>query len=59
MNTTVEALQDLYVAKGGNLEDVENLTTIPGMIEAITELCEEEGTAVTSEDINEIIANVN
>lgn len=36
MKTTIEALQDLYVAKGGNLEDVENITTIPDMIDAIT-----------------------
>lgn len=36
MKTTVEALQDLYVAKGGNFEDVENITTIPDMIDALT-----------------------
>lgn len=33
---TVEALQALYVAFGGNIEDVANITTIPEMINAIT-----------------------
>ena len=32
MVSTVEALQELYVSKGGSLEDVINITTIPDMI---------------------------
>ena len=55
MGTTVEALQALYVAKGGNLEDVENLTTIPEMIDAIAE--SEQG--ITSDEIDQIIENIN
>lgn len=35
MNTTVKALQELYVKKGGNLEDVSGIVTIPDMIDAI------------------------
>lgn len=35
MDTTVKALQTLYVALGGTAADVENLTTIPDMINAI------------------------
>ena len=36
MTTTVEALQGLYVALGGNAEDVVNVVTIPDMIVAIS-----------------------
>lgn len=59
MNTTVEALQNLYVAKGGTLSDVENLTTIPDMIEALSTLSEGESQPVTSNEINEIINGIN
>ena len=59
MNTTVEALQNLYVSKGGNFSDVEELTTIPEMIEAIADISEEEGQAITSDEINEIINGIN
>lgn len=38
MDTTVEALQNLYVALGGEIADVENLVTIPDMINAIADL---------------------
>ena len=59
MNTTIEALQDLYVAKGGTLSDVENITTIPDMIEALSTLSEGESQPVTSDEINEIINGIN
>ena len=59
MKTTVEALQDLYVAKGGTLSDVENITTIPDMIEALSTLSEGESQPVTSDEINEIINGIN
>jgi hypothetical protein len=36
MKTTVEALKDYYVEIGGTATDVENVTTIPDMIDAIT-----------------------
>ena len=35
MNTTVNALKRLYVAQGGSAEDVENITTIPEIIDAL------------------------
>lgn len=35
MDTTVKALQNLYVALGGTAADVENLSTIPDMVNAI------------------------
>lgn len=35
MDTTVKALQNLYTALGGTAADVENLSTIPDMINAI------------------------
>lgn len=36
--TTVKALKDLYVSKGGSLLDVNNITTIPDMILKLTAL---------------------
>lgn len=38
MKTTVEALKDYYVEIGGTSTDVENVVTIPDMIDAITAL---------------------
>lgn len=38
MDTTVVALQNLYVALGGDAEDVEDIVLIPDMINAIAEL---------------------
>lgn len=38
MDTTVKALQNLYVAKGGDLNTVANLVTIPDIINALAEL---------------------
>lgn len=40
-NTTVQALQDLYVKLGGDIADVENITTIPDMIEAVSTVAEQ------------------
>ena len=61
MNTTVEALQNLYVAKGGTLSDVENLTTIPDMIEAIADITEDDTSGsvpVTSDEVDAIINSI-
>lgn len=38
MDTTVDALKNLYVALGGEAEAVANITLIPDMINAIAEL---------------------
>lgn len=37
MTSTIEALQNLYVALGGELADVADLVTIPDMINAIAD----------------------
>lgn len=38
MDTTIDALKNLYVALGGDVDDVENITIIPDMINAIAEI---------------------
>lgn len=61
MLTTVEALQDLYVSLGGVIDDVQNFTTIPDMISAISDFEEgktEEERTVTSEEIDAIIGSI-
>lgn len=55
---TIEALQNLYVSMGGKLSDVENLNTIPEMINAISEFKTEEERTVTSEEINTIVNSI-
>lgn len=35
MDTTIDALKNLYVALGGSADDVANITIIPDMINAI------------------------
>lgn len=46
MDTTVKALQNLYVALGGSADDVANVTLIPDMINAIATVA---ATAVAAE----------
>ena len=38
MDTTVEALKNLYVAKGGELATVADIVTIPDIINALAAL---------------------
>lgn len=45
MDTTVKALQNLYAALGGTATDVENISTIPDMINAIATHIGEGGAA--------------
>lgn len=40
MDNTIQALQNLYVALGGTASDVEGITIIPDMINAIAEQVE-------------------
>lgn len=56
--TTIEALQTVYVSRGGSYEDVENLTTIPEMINAINEIIEDNNSPITSDEIDEIINSI-
>ena len=60
MKTTVKALQDYYVEKGGQLADVADITTIPDMIDAITALGGGGSSlpAVTSDDNGDILGVV-
>ena len=38
MDNTIDALKNLYVALGGNIEDVAEINIIPDMINAIAQL---------------------
>lgn len=62
MDNTITALRGLYVALGGNIEDVENIVTIPEMIKAITTVVSGGGggdlPAVTSEDNGKVLTVV-
>lgn len=62
MTSTIEALQNLYVAKGGELSAVANLVTIPDMINALATLevankATTEPTEPTSSDSTETTDN--
>lgn len=58
--TTIDALKNLYVELGGNLEDVENINVIPKMIDALSEIAGStiELPGVTSEDNGDILTVV-
>lgn len=63
MKTTVEALKDFYVSRGGKLTDVVNNNTIPDMIEALNALewgggGSEQSTPITSDDVDEIVNSI-
>lgn len=59
MDTTVVALQGLYVAMGGTASTVANIVTIPDMINAITALVTSGATtelpAVTASDNGKVL----
>lgn len=59
MDTTVVALQGLYVAMGGTASTVENIVTIPDMINAMTALVTSGATAklpaVTASDNGKVL----
>lgn len=62
MDTTITALQALYVAMGGNLSDVQNIVLIPDMINAIATLVSSGATnelpKVTSSDNGKVLTVV-
>lgn len=64
MKTTVEALKDFYVSRGGQLTDVVNINTIPDMIDALNALewggggSSEQSTPITSDDVDEIVDSI-
>ncbi len=53
MDTTVVALQNLYVAEGGELATVQDINTIPDMINAIATLKASQAESAASDDNNE------
>lgn len=59
MDTTVDALKNLYVALGGDADDVADVTLIPDMINAIATVAETaiapELPAVTSTDNGSVL----
>ena len=61
MNTTIEALQNLYTVLGGTASEVAEITTIPDMINAIAGLSsvKASGTLSINEDDELIIASEN
>ncbi len=59
MTSTIEALQNLYVARGGELSAVADLVTIPDMINALAtlEVANKAATEPTSSDSTETTDN--
>lgn len=59
-NNTIEALKKLYVAMGGDADDVENLTITPEMISAIADIYQggEALPEVTSDDNGKVLTVV-
>lgn len=59
MDNTITALKNLYVAMGGTAADVENITIIPDMINAIAALITSGATkelpVVTTEDNGKVL----
>lgn len=59
MDTTIKALQNLYVAMGGTLATVQNIVLIPDMINAIATLVTSGATkelpAVTATDNGSVL----
>lgn len=58
MDNTIQALTNLYVALGGDADDVAGISIIPDMINAIAELIGEGGgslPAVDSEDNGKVL----
>ena len=54
MDNTITALQNLYVALGGEAADVANITIIPDMINAIAEqVTANKASETTNEEENE------
>lgn len=60
MDTTIKALQNLYVALGGDADDVADVTLIPDMINAIATVAAStiELPAVTTSDNGDVLTVV-
>ena len=55
MDSTVKALKNLYVALGGNVGDVANISRIPDMIEAVATVAE----TATAKELPDVTADDN
>ena len=59
MDTTVEALKNLYVALGGTASDVADVTLIPDMINAIATVAGTVATAATTAELPKVTSSNN
>lgn len=59
MDSTVKALKNLYVALGGDADDVANVSRIPDMIEAVAVVVETFVSGITSKSLPDITASNN
>lgn len=55
MDSTVKALKNLYVALGGDVGDVANVSRIPDMIEAVATVAE----TATAKELPDVTADDN
>lgn len=53
MNTTIEALQNVFVALGGSAEAVADINLIPDMLNAIAERITERESEANEEEIDD------
>lgn len=56
MDNTITALKNLYVAMGGTAADVENITIIPDMINAIASVAENIATSAKTAELPAVTA---
>lgn len=56
MDSTIDALKNLYVAMGGSAEDVANIALIPDMINAIATVAASIASAATTKELPEVTA---
>lgn len=59
MNTTVDALKALYVALGGQADDVADIVIIPDMINAIATVAGTVATAATTAELPKVTSSNN
>ena len=59
MDTTIDALKNLYVALGGSADDVANITIIPDMINAIATVAGTIATAATTAELPKVTSTNN
>lgn len=59
MDTTIDALKNLYVALGGTASDVADITIIPDMINAIATVAGTVATAATTAELPKVTSSNN